>query len=124
MAKVQNNRVSNIVTFSVECVWKVTRLEYHYLSTISKCVIVYANLSITKQAYCHSKRDFLHTFIGTFDTHFSPLLCTLDSRDGACPTIPRYYRLKMRACDSTPSKIQTVPKNSNSVYIEHWSQAS
>ena len=34
------------------------------------------------------------------------------------------YRLKKRACNSTPSKIQTVPKNSNSVYSEHWSQAS
>ena len=33
------------------------------------------------------------------------------------------YRLKKRACNCTPSKIQTVPKNSNSVCSEHWSQA-
>ena len=30
----------------------------------------------------------------------------------------RVYRLKKRACNCTPSKIQTEPKNSNSVYSE------
>ena len=41
-----------------------------------------------------------------------------------CMAIPRAYRLKKRACNCTPSKFQTVPKNSNSVYCEYWSQAS
>ena len=36
----------------------------------------------------------------------------------------RAYRLKKRACNCTPSKIQIVPKNSNSVYSEHWSLSS
>ena len=37
--------------------------------------------------------------------------------------VSRAYRLKKRACNCTPSKIQTVPKNSN-IYSEHCSQAS
>ena len=37
---------------------------------------------------------------------------------------PRAYRLKKRACNCTPIKIQTEVKNSNSVYSEHWRQAS
>ena len=38
--------------------------------------------------------------------------------------LPRVYRLKQRACNRTLSKIQTKAKNSNSVYSEHWRQAS
>ena len=39
-----------------------------------------------------------------------------------CEGLDGYYRLKKRACNCTPTKIQTVPKNSNSVFSEHWSQ--
>ena len=36
----------------------------------------------------------------------------------------RAYTPKKRACNCTPSNIQTVPNNSNSVYSKHWRQAS
>ena len=34
--------------------------------------------------------------------------------------VPRVYRLKKMACNCTPSKIQTVPKNSNSELCLQW----